>query len=84
MRLRTTLFAVTLASAALLGSAGAAAADDRSGPASDHGSSGPGGAPMGGESDRPDRQGLLGGDSSTAHGVRDNYPVSVVGRLLGM
>lgn len=84
MRIRTTLFAVTLTTAALLGSAGTSVADPRPGPSTGIAPEVPGGLPMGGSSYGPARPGLLGADTSVGRGMPDGYPTSFVGRLIGL
>ncbi|MEU9116823.1 hypothetical protein AB0D04_34995 [Streptomyces sp. NPDC048483] len=63
MRIRTTLFAVTLATAALLGSAATAAADDGADPGSRVGAD-VSDAPMGKDPMRGESQGKVADDSS--------------------
>ncbi|MGW1376167.1 hypothetical protein ACWD6P_18115 [Streptomyces sp. NPDC002446] len=84
MRIRTTLFALTLTTAALLGGAGTAAADGGSGLGSLLGADGSGSSPMGGPSYGTGLPGKLGADSSAGRGMSDNYPVAFVGRLIGV
>ncbi|MEU9120361.1 hypothetical protein AB0C96_10950 [Streptomyces sp. NPDC048506] len=85
MRIRTALFAATLATAALLGAAGSAAADDEG-----MGLSGPGSSYGGGTSDsRMGRDGQTPGGMTGSDGSRreasDESPADgLVGRLFGM
>lgn len=88
MRIRTTLFAVTLATAALLGGAGTAAADNDPGfadPGSGFGADFSS-APMGGAVPGTGRDAAGGSDGSGSAGreMTDESPGGLFGRLMGM
>ncbi|MFE0190062.1 hypothetical protein [Streptomyces sp. NPDC058989] len=85
MRIRTTLFAVTLATAALLGGAGTAAADanpDYSTPRSAAGAD-VSDAPMGKDVVVSGREGGRGSDGASDRKMEDDSPGGLVGRLTG-